>query len=538
MKLLLLLQASFFFSFGTCQTVLFFQTDESSVADLPCCQGDFVLSCQQINLNAAVLGQQELDITPLHQTVKFIEMVGDSDHSYHYGNDDLEMVVTYHAEKEALYGQVSDESTGDSYVIEFCGNKTHVLKKLDVSSMGGNMGVDTVEVEGEKSGAMDVHDDSVEDKTTIVTYSVKVYYTPQFRASTADIEGFIDQVIQVTNQGYINSQVPIRVKLHCSELATLNDFWKPDYILDQFKRMKGTPKALRGTADAAALLVNKLHGACGIGYLDTIKSGNTVSVTAKECAIGTYTFGHELGHNLGLGHNRQQGINQYYADGHGYLIRRGYGKKGYRSIMAYPANGYWAIANYYSNPSVRYPRTGTVTGVWGVANNARILTANRFAAAAVGDESNKCGVITVDCSVSNGYKYFEWKWVGNMSPARCVTKCMEDDTCIGWANHNTKTWCFLYQAKKVDHSGWTTGPDLSKYECNLDTASCQNRNTVLVVKKSYKTSSTSSASACHAACKRDGKCIQWDWGKEDRTCHMHSGTYRSDADYTSGPRFC
>ena len=45
------------------------------------------------------------------------------------------------------------------------------------------------------------------DTRTIVTYTVKVYYTPQFAATTADIDGFIDQVIQETNQGYINSQV-------------------------------------------------------------------------------------------------------------------------------------------------------------------------------------------------------------------------------------------------------------------------------------------------------------------------------------------
>ena len=45
------------------------------------------------------------------------------------------------------------------------------------------------------------------DTTTIVTYTVKVYYTPQFEAHTSDIKGFVDQVVQETNQGYINSKV-------------------------------------------------------------------------------------------------------------------------------------------------------------------------------------------------------------------------------------------------------------------------------------------------------------------------------------------
>ena len=44
------------------------------------------------------------------------------------------------------------------------------------------------------------------DTKSIVTYTVKVYYTPQFAATTSNIDAFIDQVIQETNLGYINSQ--------------------------------------------------------------------------------------------------------------------------------------------------------------------------------------------------------------------------------------------------------------------------------------------------------------------------------------------
>jgi len=538
MKFLLLLHASFLVSFGTCQNVLFLQTDDSSVAELPCCQGDFVLSCQQINVEAAALGQDELDITPLNQTVKFLGKVGDSDHSYYYGNDDIEMVVTYHAEKEALYGHLINESNGDSYVIEFCGPKIHVLKQLDVNSMEENKGVEAVDVGG-YSFAMDIQDGEVEDTTTIVTYSVKVYYTPQFRDATADIEGFIDQVIQVTNQGYINSQVPIRVKLHCSELATIDDIMDPSVALSTFASMKNTTKALRGTADVAALLVkNMKQWQCGIAYINGIYSDYPVSVTKKSCAIGTYVFGHELGHNLGLGHNKEQNINKYYPDGHGYWIREGHNWIGYLSIMAYLGEHYWSKTNYYSNPNVIHPKTGTVTGVWGVANNARVLTANRFAAAALGDESNKWCDITVDCSVSNGYRYFEVTWVGIMSQDRCVEHCKQDDNCIAWAHHKENAWCHMYQATQVDDNRWTTGPDLQNKECNLDTAPCVNKNLVLDVKKGYKSIETSTTSACHKACKKDGKCIQWDWNKETTKCNMHSGTYHWGGEYSSGPKYC
>ena len=46
--------------------------------------------------------------------------------------------------------------------------------------------------------------------------------------------------------------------------------------------------------------------------------------------------------------------------------------------MSNYAAGHKIIANYYSNPSILLPQTNTPTGLWGVANNARIITANRY----------------------------------------------------------------------------------------------------------------------------------------------------------------
>ena len=79
------------------------------------------------------------------------------------------------------------------------------------------------------------------------------YYTPDFAAITPNIPDFIDQVISETNQGYINSQIPVRVAKHCIEEATVNDIYSSGSMLSAFAQMK--PQAdLRNTADAAALL--------------------------------------------------------------------------------------------------------------------------------------------------------------------------------------------------------------------------------------------------------------------------------------------
>ena len=58
--------------------------------------------------------------------------------------------------------------------------------------------------------------------------------------------------------------------------------------------------------------------------------------------------------------------------------------------MAYHASGHGHVVNYYSNPNVILPDTGTPTGLAGVSDNAAVLTKNRFMMAALGDESADC----------------------------------------------------------------------------------------------------------------------------------------------------
>ena len=63
---------------------------------------------------------------------------------------------------------------------------------------------------------------------------------------------------------------------------------------------------------------------------------------------------------------------------------------GYRTIMSYNAPGHETRVNYFSNPNVTFPQTGTATGVANISNNAAVLIKNRFKIASVGDESVNC----------------------------------------------------------------------------------------------------------------------------------------------------
>ena len=80
----------------------------------------------------------------------------------------------------------------------------------------------------------------------------------------------------------------------CIEAATISDIADTSTFLTTFRNMKGTTTDLRNTADAAALLALNFNS-CGVAYLATYASGSTVSVTAKSCALGYFSFGHEIG---------------------------------------------------------------------------------------------------------------------------------------------------------------------------------------------------------------------------------------------------
>ena len=114
-------------------------------------------------------------------------------------------------------------------------------------------------------------------------------------------------MIAETNQGYINSNIPIRAKIHCILESDIADGLPADVTLAKFKRSQFSLNKVRRSADAAILLVNTFSnsGVCGVNYFNTIFSGNTVGTVRKGCALGYYSFGHEVAHGFGLAHDRR-----------------------------------------------------------------------------------------------------------------------------------------------------------------------------------------------------------------------------------------
>ena len=350
-----------------------------------CCTDRNLLSCRDTLVFPELLANSDPIILD-GVTVDFVSTVQPNGFVYQSGEGD-EAIITYNSATGNLFGSFKT-SSGKSYGIEKC-SSGHTWKEFNAAGFKADSALETPEKAVTSPKTAELMALAAADNVTQATYSVMFYYTADFQAITSDIPGFIDQVLAETNQGYVNSGVPLTVTKFCIEAATINDIQDTNSFITAFRTMKESVSALRNSADAAVLLSVDFNS-CGVAYLNTIGSANTISIVQKSCALGYYSFGHEVGHNMGLHHNKASAANPYYPHGHGHLIQAGSASTGARTILAYTAQGHSRRINYYSNPSQTYSVTGTALGVAGKADNVAVLLSNRFAMQGVGDETATC----------------------------------------------------------------------------------------------------------------------------------------------------
>jgi hypothetical protein len=277
----------------------------------------------------------------------------------------------------------------DAYRIRFDGTGS-VVEQLDDSQFPEDNCFEEVpaglaEVSAESATAAD--DGSLVD--------VLVVYTPAARAAAGGASGMLSLInlaVSETNTGYANSGVVQRLRLvGTSELSyTESDIstdlsrvtGTSDGYMDSVHTLRNTSKAdevvLIGEGYAAA-------GACGVAWLMSGNNPgfatNAFAVVERSCATGYYSFGHELGHNMGLNHARVDPI------GTGaYSYSYGYKDPGnaFRTVMAYNCPVNCTRILHFSNPNVTYG--GRVTGISEASpssaynalslNNTRVTVAN------------------------------------------------------------------------------------------------------------------------------------------------------------------
>ena len=64
---------------------------------------------------------------------------------------------------------------------------------------------------------------------------------------------------------------------------------------------------VRKSADVAVLLVKNYSksNSCGVNWFNSFRNGQTLGTVRKACALGYFSFGHEIAHGFGLAHDRR-----------------------------------------------------------------------------------------------------------------------------------------------------------------------------------------------------------------------------------------
>lgn len=220
---------------------------------------------------------------------------------------------------------------------------------------------------------------------------VMVVYTPSARTAaggTNSIRALANSAVASANTAYQNSNISTRLRLvYLDEI----DYAEGDSFSQDLSRLRSTTDgimdevhAIRNEVNADMVaLINNNSGACGVAYLMTNLSNSfrtsAFSVTRHSCAVGNLTFAHELGHNMGSAHDRDNAGSALFSYSYGH---RWTGTNGtlYRSVMAYSPG---SRRSQFSNPDVLF--AGTPTGIpegqTGAADNARSINEAAFTVA-------------------------------------------------------------------------------------------------------------------------------------------------------------
>ena len=282
-----------------------------------------------------------------------------------------------------------------AYTIRTAGGGAYVIRQIDESSLpplGEPLEAPLPAPDASAQTANDPPDDGSE-------IDVMVVYTPYAKrreGGRAAIEALIDLFVAETNQAYANSGVIHRIRLVLREEVgyiedgnSINDIRRFSYDGDGYMDYVHERRDLY-----AADLVHLVTGIGNVGGVASAMVGHESDGFALTViTAGGLVFAHELGHNMGLRHDRYV-HSLTGGSNYGYVNQRAF-KPGapesarWRTIMSYNKQcsdvGYDCTqVPYFSNPKLTYngdpmgvPADNPSTGVDGPADAVGSLNATR-----------------------------------------------------------------------------------------------------------------------------------------------------------------
>lgn len=309
--------------------------------------------------------------------------------------------------KDDIYGMIY--SASGTYSIETYNNK-YVLEKINE---------DEIPEDSEPiilNEILDSVGSSIDNRRSAnALIRVLVMYTSDALALSPNMLNKVFFDINNGNSSFVNSNVNAQFELaYIGPTASSEGSLSFNLLLDKFRTngdgMFDEVHALRNkyAADVCVLLVSATQY-CGLGYLHS-NSNNAFAVvyTGTGCAC-KYTFTHEIGHNIGCGHDLDAPSHDSpYQYGHGmtYYVE-GNSNISWRTMMAYGTacndnENYCKRILYWSNPNVYY--NGVPMGDSSLRNNARVWNER---AGTVSSFRNKSNTLSYTSANNNTQAIFE-----------------------------------------------------------------------------------------------------------------------------------
>eukprot|EP00903_Cladosiphon_okamuranus_P015479 g14291.t1 len=229
----------------------------------------------------------------------------------------------------------------------------------------------------------------------LVLYSTETFaYDEEAQWVTNIVAGF-----STVNEATTNSGIDLRFNLVSVEQLPYDQATSDTSTELQAVATNLDVQALRDELQAdLVLLVGNFPGTCGRGYIFQAGRDDLGYSLMDDDCFDNFTHSHEMGHNLGCDHDRDNssgGVNTDY--GHGWRYCEG--DVQYRTIMSYADGGCEGVPsiNYFSNPDIDYLGipTGTPTD-----DNARIIEDNMVAVSNFRTGALNCADIDETCTTA------------------------------------------------------------------------------------------------------------------------------------------